>query len=247
MRSWGCVCFGRILPAMRELLPGSRSNTPDILRLFIAILVTTVVSCANAGLTARHYTTAAWLYNVVSESRATVQLVVQLLSTLLAVLQTYVASSLIRFRTNIFLETNGLQLDTIKFFEALWVPRLDLELPLHYALVVGIYIAAAQAAAAIWTASLTPVLTSSAAYGALAVPSYQNISIGWHNSNDLSVGSVDGTGKPAAGNWSNICRPNSECGIFIPTTTQDAGTFTHIPWKGTSPSKPTRSCYATTC
>jgi hypothetical protein len=200
----------------------STSNAPDIIRISVAILITTTVSCTNLALTSRRFTTAGWLYDSVSESRATVQLVVQILATLLALLQTYVVSSIIRFRTNIFLESNGLQLDTIKLFEALWVLRLDLELPLHYGLLACIYILLAQAPVAIWTASLTPVVTTANTDALQEIPIYVNY-------NEVAS---KGRNFSSAGNWTTVCRPDADCSRTDPTLIPNTGIFTYIPWKG---------------
>jgi hypothetical protein len=114
----------------------------------LALIVTTIVSCTIVALSIRQASNTRYLVDV-QRNRATIQIIVHIISVTLGALQTYVISSLIRFRTNTRLCAKPTSLDRLKLHNALNFGSLDFDLPLRSAVVVLAYVAAIQVPSAI--------------------------------------------------------------------------------------------------
>ena len=178
--------------------------------VILAWVATTVVSCTIIALSIRKTSTTRYCFADIQQNRAHIQFIVHILSTILGALQTYVASSLIRFRVNTRLSVKHASLDYLKLGGALNVGKWDFNLPPWSTVVLFIYLIAMQVPAAIWAAAITPVMVSKSSAAHYHVPFYNPSTIG---------------------NWGTTCRPAVDCGVNANSITTEQGTFTNIAWK----------------
>ena len=189
---------------------------PHLWSVILAWVVTTVVSCTIITLSIRKTSTTRYLADI-QQNRAHIQFIVQILSTILGALQTYVASSLIYFRVNTRLSVKHASLDYLKLGGALNVGKWDFNLPFWSKVALLTYLIAMQAPAAIWAAAITPVIVSKSSAAHYHVPFYNPSTIG---------------------NWGTTCRPAVDCGVNATSITTEQGTFTNIAWKCMVPHSP---------
>ena len=178
------------------------------LLVLLALLTTTALGSTIIALSVtRAYTTGS-IVDWVQKYRATIQIIVQLISATLAALQLYSLSSFILFRTNLQLLSTPMQLDTLKLHQALHSRAFDSELSLQFLVLSVAYIAALQAPAAIWAGAITPVRNIANVSALYSVPLYNDSEYDY---------------------WGRSCRPATGCKVLQNTTT--LGTFTNVPWK----------------
>ena len=194
-------------------LQDNKQTSGAKIRTLSAAIFTTIASAISLCLTLRSYHNTTSLYKNVRDFRATIQLAVQVVSTVLGGLQIYALNGIIRFRVNTKLLDRPLRLDSLKFFNAVLDQKFDTDLSVWEIAVLLTYLAAAQVPAAIWAASITPVVTT------------------WRMPAEFETAYFPPP-QTSAGNWSNVCRPNTDCGTFVPDISSDLGTFTYLPWKG---------------
>jgi hypothetical protein len=179
------------------------------LLVLLALVITTVVSCTTITLSISQTSNTRYLADI-QQNRATIQIVVHIISATLGALQTYVVSSLIRLRTNTRLCVKSTSLDELKLHGALNFGKLDFDLPLRSLWVVLAYVAVIQVPAAIWTGAITPIIVSTNYTTTYRIPFYDPSTIG---------------------NWGATCRPATDCGANATSITIEQGTFTNIAWK----------------
>jgi hypothetical protein len=160
------------------------------------------------GLSVRGASSTRYLGSI-QRNRATIQIVIHIISAGLGGLQVYVLGSLVRFRTNIRLLLKPTTLDKLKLHGALNFGKLDWDLPLWPLAVVVAYVAGIQVPAAIWAGAITPVIISQDTGGNYRVPYY-----------DLAHHET----------WDTPCRPATGCGENVISITTEQGTFTRIGW-----------------
>lgn len=83
--------------------------------VFPCLILTTLVSCLLLGLTWSNWYNDGFLYNVQNIRRATIQIIVQVLSTVLAGLQSLSLSTLIIHDTKLRIGRKPMTLDTLMF------------------------------------------------------------------------------------------------------------------------------------
>jgi hypothetical protein len=184
------------------------------LSVFVGLVVTTAAATTSLSLSTTGWYSTGIFVDDIQNRRATVQLIVQLLSALLGAFQLYALSCFIRFKLNIRLRTTPTTLDRIKIFDALQSRNLDFSLPFSSVALLLAYLAALQVPAAIWTAALTPVITSVNVSTSVYGPIY---------------------GKASAPYWNLTCAPALNCGPLVTGNTSDWGVLTYIPWKSRTP------------
>jgi hypothetical protein len=166
------------------------------------LIITSAVSCFTVAFSMSHWNSIRYLA-VLSKNRATIQIIVHIISTTLGSLQIYVLSSLIKFRTNTRLCQEATSLDNLKLHNALNSGKLDFDLPCLSLFGLLVYVVVIQSPAAIWAGAITPVIISASSPAIYHVPSY-----------DLST----------IGNWAVTCRPATKC-TNIASVTTDQGTL----------------------
>ena len=174
----------------------------------LALLVTTTISTTIIALSITQKYSAGGLVNWVRTSRATIQIVVHLLSATLAALQLYVLGGFVSFRTNLRLLAKPMSLDTLKLHQALSLRKFDFDLPLQFFVVALVYAAVLQAPGALWAGAITPVLATANVTALYKIPLYN---------------------KSFVAAWGAPCRPATPCEVL--QNTRQQGTFTNVPWK----------------
>ncbi|KAI3331479.1 hypothetical protein HD806DRAFT_518499 [Xylariaceae sp. AK1471] len=141
----------------------------------IGLGLTTVLSILLLASSVRMWTFPPTSYQWIQDRRATIQLIIQLLSNGLALIQVAILTSLINSATRIYWRHNSIATGTLRFWNALCVRGWNRSLPLHLMLPLLLYIVATAAPSAVWTGALTPVLTTMRRTATIHVPSYQNV------------------------------------------------------------------------
>ena len=183
--------------------------------VFPGLLLTTSVSCLLLGLTGSKWYSDGFIYNIQNTRRATIQIIVQVLSAILASLQLFALSTLIKHITSLSVGRRPMSLDTLKFRNAVQFYSLDIDLPFRHIVSLLALLIAVQFPSALWAGALTPILTNAKITGQYQVPQYTSASASF---------------------WNHICAPDSysDCtsiGLQGPNITNE-GTFTYRPWKG---------------
>lgn len=113
-------------------------------------------------------------YEFVTSRRATVQIIVQILSQGFGALNVYALCSLVNLGTRLRLARTPYTLDQLQFWSAISLQRLDLALPLGLIMILMLFNAMIRVPGAIWAGALTPVVTSihSSSTPQLEVPKY---------------------------------------------------------------------------
>lgn len=104
------------------------------------------------------------------------QLVIHLVSNLLALISLDVLTRLINSATRIHWQKNVIAVHTLRLWNALCVRGWNSSLPMHHLLVLFLYITATATPSAIWTGALTPVATRVMKTTTALVPAYRNAS-----------------------------------------------------------------------
>ena len=187
--------------------------------VFPGLLLTTIISCLLLGLTLSSWYSDGFLYKVQNSRRATIQIIVQVLSSVLASLQLFALSTLVKNDTSLSIGRTPMTLDMLKFRNAIRLQSLDLDLRVRHTAFLLILLVAVQFPSALWAGALTPVSTNVEVTRQYQVPQYSHASVSYW----------DGSCSPGNGNCTSI-------GNQYPNIT-DEGTFTYRPWRG----KPTLS------
>lgn len=120
------------------------------------------------------WTNSGHFYNFVTSERATVQIIVQILSQSFGALHIYALCSLINFGTRLRLARIPHTLDQLQFWSAISLQRLDWALPFGLVMILILFNAVILIPGAIWAGALTPVVmsTPSSSTPLLEVPQY---------------------------------------------------------------------------
>ena len=149
------------------------SDVPLLSRMKAAysILFTTLVSIVLICL--RRWETIGVFRQYVEQYRAITSVVVQLLSSALGMLQLYTATTLINAGTRIYIRERSASLDSLNFWTSLIARGVNIELPAKQIVVTLVFFLLAQAPAALWAGSLTPVFTTTTeVLGTIQVPTF---------------------------------------------------------------------------
>lgn len=142
--------------------------------LLVTLLATILMLVSNTA----PWTNSGRLYTFVTSQRATVQIVVQILSQSFGALHVYALCSLINFGIRLRLARIPHSIDHLQFWSDVTLQRLDWALPLHLMVILVLFNAAIIIPGAIWAGALTPVITlaHSASVSQLEVPQYSSAS-----------------------------------------------------------------------
>ncbi|KAI9831030.1 MAG: hypothetical protein M1819_005268 [Sarea resinae] len=120
---------------------------------------TTLVTFLLLAGAAQNWTITGEAYRAITSHRATVQLVVQVLSLLLGSAQVYAVCALINFSTRLMLTRNPASLDQMKLWNALCGSRLEWTLPWRQVVVLGCFVSLTVVPSSLWTGAITPIDT----------------------------------------------------------------------------------------
>ncbi|KAI9755695.1 MAG: hypothetical protein M4579_004193 [Chaenotheca gracillima] len=118
--------------------------------------LTTIISLGITILHVRNYRDAGQLYVYTTAYRSTVQAFIHVISTLLSFLWTYAVCSMINRYSRRRFGKVAVSLDHLRFWSALSSQRIDINLPIYWAIVSAIFVAAFTLPATIWVGALTP-------------------------------------------------------------------------------------------
>lgn len=140
--------------------------------VFPGLFLTTLVSCLLLGLTLSNWYSDGFLYNVQNTRRATIQIIVQVLSTVLAALQLFALSTLVKHDTSLSIGRRLMTLDALKFRNAIQLKSLDFDLRVKHTVSLLGFFVACQFPSALWTGALAPVSTNVEVVRQYLVPQY---------------------------------------------------------------------------
>ncbi len=123
------------------------------------LILTTLATSLLLGLDGSHWTDSGSFYQSVNNNRATSQLFVQVISQCLGALQVRILCSLINLSTRLRLSRRPVDLDLLKFWNAVCGVRLDWSLPTRTLAPLIAFLLASLVPGAIWAGALTPVAT----------------------------------------------------------------------------------------
>ena len=144
---------------------------------FHGLLITTALSSALLAADVLRSTVSESLYHNITTHRASVGLIVQLLSGLLGLVHVTVVCRLINYATLLRLNKSAVNLDILRTWVDMSLPRIEWDLPLRFFLPVSLVVTFSIVPSALWAGAITPTLTEDTTIGNLQVPSYSNISL----------------------------------------------------------------------
>ena len=116
-------------------------------------------------------------YLLITQHRATTQLIVQVLANALSLTQVLVICRLINYATRILLSESTATLDMIGLWAAFSTPTMDWRLPLRMALPLLAFVGISPTLSAVWAGALTPVETMGYRDGIVSIPDWTNTSL----------------------------------------------------------------------
>lgn len=145
----------------------------------LGLLATTVVSVILIIGNKKSWVLPGSFHDVVRNNRASVQTVVQTLSSLLGAVYTYTFCTIINFSTRISLTDEGVSLGRMRFWTALSANKLNWSLSPRYFAISVLFFMLNLVPAALWAAALTPITgppTSKQNTTQLNIPRYSDTS-----------------------------------------------------------------------
>lgn len=144
--------------------------------VFLGLLLTTLVSCLLLGLTRFNWCSDGFPDNVRNTRRATIQFMSQILFTVLAGLQLFALSTLVRHNSSPIIERRSMTLDTLNFRSAIQLKKPDSDLRFRYTVSLLVLLVAVQFLSALWAGALTPVSTNVEVIRQYQIPWYSRAS-----------------------------------------------------------------------
>ena len=157
-----------------------KSKSPPLrytsLLLSLGILVTTVISVLLLIASATRWTFTTSSYRTITQNRASVQLVIQILSNAFALIWVSIVCTLINCASRTYFGANPVELNTLRFWHSLCSRTVLWSLPLEFLLVLLLFIGLTAVPSALWAGALTPVVTTNQQSGSLLLPAYRKSS-----------------------------------------------------------------------
>ncbi|MCJ1468554.1 hypothetical protein MMC07_007183 [Pseudocyphellaria aurata] len=192
--------------------PDLETISARLLPLFALILPTAAVI---ALWTDRDYIHFGELVDFVQEERPTVQLVVQIVSRVLAMLQMTAVCSILNFAVRVRLGSQGgsINLQALGFWSSLNVLRINFSLSAFYVLGTAGFLAVSLLPGALWAGTLSPVLGTMLDEREIRTPAFTGRSTGIWNSQYVWKGG------PSGSIWDidDHCRRINDYRGFIPS------------------------------
>ncbi|SLM34222.1 hypothetical protein LPUS_02957 [Lasallia pustulata] len=144
---------------------------------FLYLAIPTVTAIAILIADARQVAFTGGIYVVVTGNRASVSIAVQVISIGLALIQVAAVSRTFNFATRIRLRKVPTSLSVLQFWNGISSGNIQWSLKSKLLALLSIYVGLAAIPAAIWTGSLTPVVTSTTHATTVRIPQYSNMSL----------------------------------------------------------------------
>jgi hypothetical protein len=162
-------------------VPLTRPSTREDVALtgrLIPLIVTIITSLVSAILIfSRNYRNIGGFLNIVENDRASTALIVQILSSVLGLMQSYVATSLFNFATRIWVAQRSITLGKLSLWTAISTSTVNSNLPLFGSILVMLIITLFHGPGALWAGALIPLLTTvTRTEGSIQIPTYTNSS-----------------------------------------------------------------------
>lgn len=142
--------------------------------LALGLSITTIFSSLLLAASERDWTLNSDSYNWVVNNRATVQLLLQLLSNALALIYVTIISGLINRASRIYWKDRTVRPYIVQFWHSLCTRSVNWHIPFHLLIPLLLYILVTAIPSAIWAGALTPIATTITIGATLDLPSYQN-------------------------------------------------------------------------
>ena len=136
----------------------------------ILVLITSLISLALFS--KRNYRDTGNFMQAIIANRATISSIGPVLSSVLGMMQIYIATNLFNFATRLSLlkNENSITLGKPSLWTAFSIPRADLSLPIRVIAIVVVALAAAQLPGALWVGFTTPIITAVSQEGSIQIP-----------------------------------------------------------------------------
>lgn len=152
----------------------TRFITPwDIYIAGTGLMITTILSLLVLVANARRYTLSTFALEFVTENRATVQLLIQILSNVLGLLCSATVSVLVSYGTRHNLWQHSVKLEVLRLWHDLCMRNIRWSHPWRFLIPLVAFVIVSAAPSAIWAGALTPVVMEIQHTGTVLVPSYE--------------------------------------------------------------------------
>ena len=155
-----------------------QSSLDDKLFLVLATVPALIVSISLLALSIRDVRSTGSLLSFATDDRATVQIIVSVLSSILSTLNVYTVTRLLGFATRVHLVRRSLSLDKLRLVSAITTRTIASDQPVQMLLLSTIVLLLFAVPNYLWTGALTPVSTTATviAGNALMIPNYSPFS-----------------------------------------------------------------------
>jgi hypothetical protein len=198
---------------MRLRSAGAKIRRQKLL-LVLYLATPTLLSAYLLVQTLSHWHSSSSTVEWVEANRAMIQVMVQIVSTILGALQLNAISSALNMSINIRMLSTTASLNELKFWDALCKGKLDWDLRYRPMAILTIYVILLQIPSALWAGAITPVLLTTDVDAELSIPRYS---------------------QTTAKYWGYICRPAEAARRChdrnVTGVIKEMGTFTYLSWK----------------
>ena len=146
------------------------------LLLVPALALTSTVFILLLWANQNHWTNTDQFYQLVINNRATVQIIVQVLTSCFGAIHAYVPCILANFFTRLCLTRKPYTLDQLKLYKAVSSQSVEWSMPTRFRILLVIFKLLTILPAAFWADALTPEVTSTLILFSLRLPQYSNAS-----------------------------------------------------------------------
>ena len=144
---------------------------------FIGLIITTILSSILLAGNVHSWVLSDSHYHLVNQERASIQIVVQILSTTFGALQVTAVCTLINLATRSRLSRSRASLDGFRFWFNLCVRHVEWTLPFKLFVPLLCFVGLSYVPSALWAGAISPVNVVATRQGAITIPQYNNISL----------------------------------------------------------------------
>lgn len=169
-------------PLSHDFMPTTKSRPGatswQMVGICAGLFVTTVLSVLLLTASCSGWTVPDNIYWFNIAHRASIQLVVQILSNALALVYSSAICMLINYASRIYWDKNGpVRMDMLRFWRDMCSLRMDFDIPLSLMILLVGFIGLTSVQSALWAGALTLVATTVLRETNITVPSYHNTSL----------------------------------------------------------------------
>ncbi|RJE18293.1 hypothetical protein PHISCL_09370 [Aspergillus sclerotialis] len=141
---------------------------------FCLLLFPTAVSFLLLASSARDWEVSGYSYLIITRNRTTVQIIVQIISNGLCLIQVFTVCRLINFATRIRFIRSPVSLNTLGLWTALSTPAINWSLPMGMIIASIFFVNLSTIISVLWTGAFTPVDTAGFRNGTVMIPDWTN-------------------------------------------------------------------------